>query len=280
MKNMLLLFILANFIALPKGFAAVTIACSHPEICRLAKIVYTENHVKDASFESVIKIVGDPHEYEPSVSEVKALIMAPLLITGPVELNPWIKKVNYQRSKTANIKTINLPLEDFDFAFYPNASHEALSHFWLYPKLFCSLKEKLEKALAFPVTKTCAAEERKVEESLQSTLENIKLPIVLTHDALLPILESLSKNKKNIVAIKGSGHHQETSAKSVKLLYDALKSPKAIWVQEKGINVPQNILTKKRPEDLTINIDTANSDGNSYFQILNELNEKLKAIKI
>lgn len=287
MKHHLILTILACFINyLPTAQAETLVTCSHPELCRMAQSIFAENQITNYQFVSSVKIVGDPHEYEPSTTEVKDLIKAQILVSGPLELNPWIKKVNYQRSKMSGLKTINVPMEKSEYAFYPGATHEALSHFWLYPKIFCALRSKLEDQFialnmlaANTAKKTCSTEEQKIENELKATLISVKLPIVLTHDALLPLLESLSANKANVVAIKGSGHHQEATAKSVKKLYDALKSPKVIWINEAGINIPQNILSKKRSADQVIAIDTANSTGKGYFPILNELNEKLKALK-
>lgn len=267
--------------------AATTISCSHPELCTLAQSIFAENRMKDFQFENLVAIAGDPHEYEPTTTEIKNLIKANILIAGPVELNPWIKKVNYQRSKTVALKTLNIPMDKAEYALYPKASHEALSHFWLYPKIYCTLKTKLEEQLVannllvvLGTKKSCSAEAQKIESELQTTLQALKLPVVLTHDALLPLMENLSKNSANVVAIKGSGHHTEASPQSVKKLYDALKKPQVIWIEEKGINVPKNILSKKRANDLTINIDTANSvESINYFPTLYELNDKLKVIR-
>ncbi len=289
MKNASIYTIFISFFMYLAPLEAKTlISCSHPELCRLAKIIFTENHISNFEFESLIQIKGDPHEFEPSTAEIKNLINAEILISGPVELNPWIKKVNYQRSKLTQLKTINVPLNNKDYALYPGAGHEALSHFWLYPKIFCSLKNQMEEqfiALRYlivtPKNKSCAAEEKKIMSSLQETLLELKLPVVLTHDALLPLLESISSKESGIlaVAIKGSGHHQEASPASVKKLYDALKAPKVIWVVEDKIHVPQNILAKKRKADLIVNLDTANSDGLEYFQVLSNFNDKLQALK-
>jgi hypothetical protein len=118
-----------------------------------------------------------------------------------------------------------------------------------------------------------------IEAELKNTLTQVNLPIVLTHDAILPLLRSLAPKTQNIVAIKGSGHHTEATPDSVKKLYDALKAPRTIWVIEAGIHVPDNILSKKRKTDLVINIDTAHSKGPRYFQVLEELNLKLKGLK-
>ena len=267
--------------------ADTIISCSHPELCKLTKIIFAENNKLDSQFVNLVAIKGDPHEYEPTSSEVKNLIKANILVSGPIALNPWIKKVNYQRSKSLSLKTLNIPLDNNDNLAYPNANHETLSHFWLYPKVYCAIKTKLESQLVAQnllvissEKKSCSSEALKIESELQTTLHSLKLPVVLTHDALLPLLEVLSKNKAMVVAIKGSGHHSEATPQSVKKLYDALRAPQVIWIVEKGINISQNILSKKRSNDLTINIDTANSiDSSSYFPTLDELNAKLKAIK-
>lgn len=289
MKNCIIFtFFISIFMHLAPLEAATKISCSHPELCRLAKIIFTENHISNFEFENLVQIKGDPHEFEPTTAEVKKLISAEILISGPLELNPWIKKINYQRLKLTQLKTINLPLEDKDYAFYPGANHEALSHFWLYPKIFCSLKNSMEDQLiAFkylivtPKNKSCAAEEKIITTTLFNSIVGLKIPIVLTHDALLPLFESvLGKERAGlVVAIKGSGHHQEASPSSVKKLYDILKSPKVVWILEDKIHVPQNILSKKRATDLILNLDTANSEGLDYFQILYNLNDKLQALK-
>ena len=268
--------------------AASKISCSHPELCRLAQVIFAENHVNNFEFETLVNIKGDPHEFEPSLSEIKGLIKAEILISGPLELNPWIKKINYQRSKIPNLKTLNLPLDKKDYALYPSTNNDPLSHFWLYPKIFCVLKNHMEEQLialgyliVIPKNKSCSTEAQKISEALQSTLKELGLSIVLTHDALLPLLQTLMTMDPaiSVVAVKGSGHHQEASPLSVKKLYDVLKAPQVIWILEDKINVPQNILKKKRAGDLAVQLDTANSHGMEYFQILWSLNEKLKALK-
>jgi ABC-type Zn uptake system ZnuABC Zn-binding protein ZnuA len=289
MRHIFKLVILISLINyLPALNAETIISCSHPQLCALAETIFSENHMKEFKFQNLVVIAGDPHEYEPTSAEVKNLIKAAILIAGPVELNPWIKKVNYQRSKMKDLKTLNIPMGKAQYELYPKASHEALSHFWLYPRIYCALKTSLEEQLVanelliiLPKKKSCVSEAAKIESELQTSLSTLKLPIVLTHDALLPLLETLSKNSANVVAIKGSGHHSEASATSVKKLYDALKRPQVIWVEERGINIPQNIMSKKRKFDLTISIDTAASAKTlTYFPILNELNDKIKAISL
>ncbi len=266
------------YLANLEAFAFTTINCSHAELCKLVNLIARENKLSNLKTESLVNISGDPHEYEPSTLEIKNLMNAPLLITGPNELNPWIKKINSQRAKSANLKTISLLFNKDHLKAYPNASAEVLSHFWLYPKIYCSLKSQLEEDMkknGFIITTKGTCDSKSIEEELQKVLSKIKTPIILTHDALLPLLLQLSPST-SITAIKGSGHHEETSSKSVKRMYDALKSPVAIWVIEAGINVPSNIKSKIRKNDITLTIDTANSKNENPFSVLTELTEKLK----
>jgi ABC-type Zn uptake system ZnuABC Zn-binding protein ZnuA len=269
--------------------APKTIHCSHPELCRLSQIILNEHSISNYNFQTLVNISGDPHEYEPSSTEIKKLITADFLLVGPHELNPWIARINFQRKKLKTLTTLSLLLDKKDFDLYPGSSHEALSHFWLYPKLFCIMKERLftnlQEIKIIPVnaknkTEQCQNEKSNIEKELRHSLSLLKLPLVLTHDALLPLFESLKTDPAYlIVAIKGSGHHHEATPHSVKKLYDALKAPKVIWIEENGIRVPQNILSKKRSTDIVVTLDTANSQGLDYFQVLTNLNNKLKGLK-
>ena len=266
--------------------AALNIYCSHHELCQIVKIITAENHLgTQVSTQNLVNIIGDAHEYEPSTNEIKQLINAPLLITGPNELNPWIKKVNFQRSKNSALKTISLLFEANDYKLYPDASAEILSHFWLYPKVYCVIKSRLEERLSeIPLylknKKSC--ESNKIEEELKESLKKIDIPIILTHDALQPLLLELASHNQNIVAMKGSGHHEEANPASIKKMYDALRAPKVIWIIESGINIPQNISNKIRSNDIILKINTGESldtDKTANFSILYQLAQKLRELK-
>jgi hypothetical protein len=272
MKSKLSLTILLFLLSFHAS-AGIILNCSHPELCRMI------NQLSDNQTESLVSISGDPHEYEPSTIEIKKLISAPVLITGPNELNPWIKKINFQRSKISNLQTVSILFDQKDYLVYPGANGEALSHFWLYPKVYCLLKNKLEaelKKLGYSLKKNSPCDSTKPEEQLRSILIKIKKPIILTHDALLPLFLNLTKGQTHtIVAIKGSGHHEEANPESIKKMYNALDAPQVIWIQETGINIPQNIINKIRTNDIVIKIDTANSKENEPFSVLSELTQKL-----
>lgn len=268
--------------------AKTQIGCVHPELCILAqKSLANENY----DIKNIVTMIGDPHEFEPNPQEVKKLISTPILITGPSDLSPWARKINYQRSKLkfndAHV-TFILSLTPEDYALYKNHNREALSHFWLYPKIYCLLKSQFEKLAKEKNLKTkisqnesCQTEANKIENKIKITLDKLaklKIPLILTHDALLPLLKFLGRNELTVVAIKGSGHHQEATVETVKAMYEALKFPKAIWIQEDSIKVPANILNKKKVSDHTIYIDTATSSDVEMFSILKKLNSKLEEI--
>jgi len=278
MKSIISLTILVYLIGMQVSFGNI-LYCSHPELCRMIRQIAHENNLAGIQTESLVSITGDPHEYEPSILEIKKLINAPILITGPNELNPWTQKINSQRSKAPTLKTISILFDQKDYLAYKDANHEAISHFWLYPKIYCSLKNKLEsnlKQLGHELKKLSICDYKKPEDQLRSVLINIKYPIILTHDALLPLFLNLAPERANqIVAIKGSGHHEEASPISIKKMYNALSSSKVLWIQELGINVPQNIINKIRPTDTVIKIDTAKGLENDSFSVLNELVKKL-----
>ncbi len=261
------------------------INCSHIELCKLAKLIILENELQGLKTNSLVNITGDPHEYEPSTLEIKSLISSKYLLNGPNELNPWIKKINFQRSKNSELSTLTVIFDKNDLNFYPRASTEELSHFWLYPKIYCSFKIKIEnefKKLGYNIIakNNCATQAITLEANLTKVLSELDLPIILTHNALLPLLISLDpkKNIRSIIAIKGSGHHEEASTLAIKKMYDALKSKQVIWIEETGIHVPSNILNKIRSTDIKIRIDTATSSEQIAFSTLQNLADQLSLI--
>ena len=259
---------------------AETYHCAHFEICKMAQILFVENKINTNELINIIIETGDPHEFEPSINDIKKLVTAPRLLVGPMELNPWMKKVLYQRSKNKNLKTYYLPLPVFARTEYPSNETESLGHFWLYPKIYCHLKTQMAEILNLKNLKCDAIT---IEKIIANDLSKLNIPLILTHDALLPLFNKLSSNKKFILAIKGSSHHEEVSSSAVKKVYDALTAPKVIWVIEKNITLSENIKEKIRPVDIVLNIDTGKANPIhltlSDFAILEDLHMKLSEIK-
>jgi ABC-type Zn uptake system ZnuABC Zn-binding protein ZnuA len=268
-----LLFLAAILINFPIVNAGVY-HCTHPEVCRLAEIIIKENNGQGITLENIIIPSGDPHEFEPTVQDIKKLINAPNLLVGPQELNPWMKNISYIRGKNKNLKTFIMKLPDAATKDYPTKESESLGHFWLYPKIYCHFKNLLSNEMQFKKPILC--DSTLIENKLSAALKLITSPIILTHDALLPLLEKLANNQNQIIAIKGSTHHGEVAASAVKKVYDALKLPKVIWIVETNIAISENIKSKIRKSDIVINIDTAKSEKpNQDFSILETLHQKL-----
>ncbi len=243
--------------------ASIEVACSHEEICKLVRKL--DQNIKT---KVLVNIKGDPHEFEPSADEIKNFLNAPILIIGPIELNPWIKKINYQRSKNPTLKTYSFQLSTELANYYQSNNKEALSHFWLYPRIFCDFTQQLIKFEIFSHLKTkIKCEIVQIEKNLEAKFKNINSPIVLTHDALYPLLKKYTNEDVQIINLKGSNHHEEISPLAIKNVYK-LKAKKIIWILEKNISVPLAISNLIKNEDKKILIDTAKSNSELDFSIL------------
>ena len=83
MKNLYLCVFFTAFFSLTSASAQeLKVACSHAELCLLAKNIAVEFNEK-ISTETLVTMSGDPHEFEPTINELKSLISAPLLLVGP-----------------------------------------------------------------------------------------------------------------------------------------------------------------------------------------------------
>ena len=286
------LFFIIIYVFSSHLFAAKeVIYCSHSEICSLASKILNENLVE---LRSEIVIVGDPHDFVPKSDSIKKLMDAKILLSGPNELNPWMKKINEQRNKTSEKKTLHLLVETKFKTIYPQASGEALAHFWLYPSIYCSqlnqLYKEIEKNHLSSMLKNnslsiekCAEQAAQLDKEFAEALLKLKYPIILTHDALYAYILKVNPDPFKVLAIKGSGHHEEASPQTIKKLYQMLKNKKVVWLEEKGIHVPENVMNKKRKEDVVIFLDTAQSKNNANDHVvsytLKEFIQKLNEIK-
>lgn len=252
---MLKIFILINLFLIFSVRATVNVACTHPEVCLLllpnSSINFTSIELKN----------GDPHEFEPSSKDIKDLINADYLIVGPIELNPWIKNVIKQRNSLKPNTTINLEIKNESIHYYNNGSTEALSHFWLYPKIYCDLKEQINKnsiLKKLEVKSDEKCESQKIETLIKEILKSNQNTIVFSHDALAPFVKTYAPHI-NFISLKGSGHHEEISPASIKALYNLQKRGPTLWIVEKNINIPNNIMAKISSKDKVIKIDTSHS---------------------
>jgi ABC-type Zn uptake system ZnuABC Zn-binding protein ZnuA len=258
--------------------AKEVIHCSHSEICSLASKILDESLVE---LKSEVVIVGDPHDFVPKSDSIKKLMDAKILLSGPNALNPWMKKINDQRNKSAEKKTLFLSIDSKFRSIYPQASGEALAHFWLYPSIYCSQLSQLYKELeknnlklllkSNPLSlEKCAEQAALLDKEFAEALLKLKYPIILTHDALYAYILKVNPDPFKVLAIKGSGHHEEASPQSIKKLYQMLKNQKVVWLEEKGIHVPENVMNKKRKDDIVIFLDTAKSMNKANDQMVSQ----------
>jgi ABC-type Zn uptake system ZnuABC Zn-binding protein ZnuA len=256
---------------------AETLFCSHPEVCHLL----THSEPNNFELKSLITITGDPHEYEPTTEEIKLLLTVNPLITGPLELHPWIKKILYQRTKNKSLITFTLNFEANILKKYPNATKEALSHFWLYPNIYCDFQKQVINLKLSKLKKSC--DSKVIDELIIKKIKNITKPIILTHDALVPFFYFYDNDKKlQLLSLKGSGHHDDVSPDAIKNLYQLLNTKSVNWILESNIHIPANIQSHIRKEDNIIKIDTAKSNfsdsskSSDEFSTIRKLLEGLK----
>jgi len=274
MKN-LFLILLCIFFAFPL-IAKESITCTQFQICELIKLI--DQH-KKYELNSPISITGDPHHYDPDLKTIKSLLTANKLISAPIEAHPFIKSILKKRKERNNDETILLDIQKNELIKYQTNNREALSHFWLYPDIYCRIKTELAVKLELPEKKNCSIE--KINLSLTETLKMVKHPIILTHDAIEPLLKFYGSHLK-IISLKGSGHHDRLSPRTMKELSKILLKGKVIWVLEKNITVPENVLKMIRKNDSTINIDTTqiSNEKNEDFHIINNILKEIENANI
>lgn len=239
---------------LPLWAHATEITCSHVQACNLIAELNAELTLRP------LLIQGDPHHYEPPPNDLRSLISAPYLVVAPVQLHPWIRPVLSQRQK-------NLELAPRTLTFHAQARLEGLglesqAHFWLIPDARCEflnqLKEKLKEWRLN--TKDLACRDLGLE-LLETRVEQSskKIPLILAHDALAPYLTSRGYDH---FILRGSDHGEQLKPQTLKDLTQFLaQHPQVIWIDEKGITLPQSLERFHRPVDRKIAIDLLGVSG-------------------
>ncbi len=244
-----ILFILS--IAVNIASAKADWLCTHPQLCQLAFDYFKLSNQRMPSLDKAIKVSSDPHEIEPTAKELKALYRTPYLIAGPKELHPWATPILDLRNKNKDLKSFSYEINPEFLKKYPASNGEALAHFWLYPDIKCEVFEKLQKWIN---DNAQIVECPYLKESQLLKNINLSMPVIVSHDAIVPML--LSKNI-NAISIKGSGHHEEPTPKQLKKVYQLLKThQKVIWLVEDQIHFPTAIEQLWRKGDIIIHINT------------------------
>lgn len=249
--------------------------CTHPQVCEVIESYFKSLEVEAPSLTKAIASSGDPHEIEPNSAELKRLYKAQTLISAPSELHPWIIPILEMRQKHKNIKSFQYKIPEKLTEEYPNASNEALAHFWLYPKIKCDFFQKIGQWVSHDQTQKQPPCPFENEADFLKHI-NKELPIVVSHDAIVPLLKSYGFT---VFSIKGSGHHEEPSPKQLKNIQDILKlHPKVIWIVEEQIHFPQSIRKLRRKNDTVLSIDTNKDYPSTGASALEELKNLLQKI--
>lgn len=227
------------------GPAKQQVTCTHPQVCRL--VIWGHEVSETLSPQSIEAISPidfssvDPHHFEPTMNDIRELIEAPVLITMPLAYQPWLRRVLRERARRAELKTLSLDLENWA-RHYPNASTEALSHFWLFPEGVCASLEQVFSFLEIEKSPTLTQTHcTKYSEELKNifTLLNKKNshPIIISHNALAPLF---NKYHVNYLALRGAGHSERISSRQIRQLEEILRQARRsehslYWINEHQI---------------------------------------------
>lgn len=225
------------------------------------------------NLQSEVIFIGDHHHYEPNSNVIKTFIQAPLLVTGPKALHPWLTAIAKKRDQS--LKTIDARIDIKFSEIYQSKNTEVLAHFWLYPEIACDFlaqyQQKLKKnqiKINSVTENECLNKFKSNWNSLVLSAKKIKMPIVLTHDALIPLFKTLNLN---VLALKGSNHHEEISPDAVKTLYKETKNTRLIWIQEDGFEIPVAIKRLIKNNDIIIKLDTNGKSGDDVADVIKKI---------
>ena len=226
---------------------------------------------------SEVVFVGDHHHYEPNSKIIKSFIQTPVLITGPLALHPWLSPILKNRSE--KLITINSAIDMKFTEIYQTKNQETLAHFWLYPDIACDILMQYQnkfrkKKISFRemAESKCLEHFSKSLQTIKNAAKNITAPLVLTHDALLPLLSHLGLK---VLSLKGSGHHEEISPEAVKALHLQTKNTSVIWIQETGFETPMAIKRLIKNNDRVIQVDANGNMGENVSEVLQKIGNKI-----
>jgi ABC-type Zn uptake system ZnuABC Zn-binding protein ZnuA len=254
---MKILFLCIAFIYASAGVARPpqeVISCTHVQVCNAIQFVigtdakYKVKNLIDTQHE-------DPHHFEPSVGDIKSLMRAKLLVLPPLTLQPWLKGIKNKRQSPSKTYVLE----------------EKNGHFWLDYTSLCSIINQIATFLPTPhlsITDSC----KNTKKSLLSAKLNKNI-FILLHNSMGNYFKEL---ELEYFALKGHGHHEKYSAKSLKKVLKIKKKNKNIvWIYEKQIPVPNSLSNYVSKDDTIIKINTLGRLGTSPFEVLNQLNKEL-----
>jgi len=239
----LLLYFASNFVF------ANSITCTHQQICHLVTYIHGNAAVKK------IPHSGDHHHHDLRTKDIKPLYDARYLITAPIQLQPWLNKIH--STKVDNLAFTPTIAKKY-LKQYQTSNIHTIAHFWLYPKIYCDIYQQIVETLKhWHLT----VKRKNCNNQFFDDWNKISLAghtIILTHDALLPLLRSQGAK---VFTLRRSHHHHGVSSKVLKNLQDFLKNnpQNILWVFEKNINIPSIIKDWIKPEHRKVNLNLMGS---------------------
>ncbi|GAB4022285.1 MAG: hypothetical protein Fur0010_25480 [Bdellovibrio sp.] len=239
--------------------------CTHVQVCNLASSLSPEIKVQIPEIPK-----GDPHLYSPGPDSIKKYIESELLLVAPLELNPWAQKIVFIRKKQ-NRPTLVLKIEKTS----PKIGSEAQAHFWLNPKNLCETRSQIAQFLK--IENTICLYTEKFKSNIEKLEKMSDQTFVIAHDALSVLF---SMHNIPFLALQGGGHDHEIGPKTLKALYQTLKSKNSvIWIEEPPIVFPPKIKSLVRNSDVVLKINVDGILGDAPDKILSNFFEQLEEIR-
>ncbi len=218
----------------------ITLWTTHPQVAydlnQIAKIYAPQSQTTSAPVAFFAQEVysltdsADLHQFEPTATELKKLLKHTPLISGPLSHQPWLRLAKNSGLLPQKNGLILDHLGQTDH--YWLNSEEALA---FEKKIQSFLKElNIETPSGHPWSESIAKETKKIQKLIKS--KKIKR-IVLAHNALLPLFESIPKLE--VLVLYTGDHHQEIAANILKKVYRWAENKEDIlFIYERNITWP------------------------------------------
>ncbi len=248
-----------------------TISCTHAQVCNSIRLLLGESSTS-YNVKNLITTKGqDPHHFDPSIKDLKSLYNAKILVLPPLGLQPWLRQV--QRNRQQDKKKITFTIKQKKL--------NQNEHFWLNDSSLCDVLNDLKKKLLQKLKIKSSYRLRDHWVCQNQTIKELRLKfknkkVIILHNALTDYLKRLGIQA---YSVRGKGHLEKATPKSLKLIHKLLNSSQdIIWIIEKQIHIPRKIQSLIHKKHLKININSYGKDGEKPQEVLKRLNKKLEAI--
>ncbi|MGB0453060.1 MAG: hypothetical protein ACPGJV_05035 [Bacteriovoracaceae bacterium] len=255
-----------------------TISTVHPQLKLLVDEALSDLKLKDYQSQNLISIQGDPHHFEPPLSSIKKVLASKNLVAPPYEVFPWMKSIEIKRKRDSKLKSLGLE-KSFNERLpkyrklYPTMNDHQLAHFWLIPEVGCDFYNEIINFLNSSnkdSSTKCPYQIDTLKKRIKNILSNKNFTLILTHDAVYPLLSHFSWN--HTLVIKESHHGNQVRATDLKTLYKLThkKSSKPIvWILEKNMPLSARIRRRIKEADIILKVDSPGLKSKQASQTLN-----------